>query len=283
MKYFLLFFLAGVLFLPFSSFTKAHGDTPFTSINNVPNQTNPAASGSIFFTIPNELAAQNFVVNEKLNFKVDPKLLPDGGDKVVSTDFLWEFANGQTGVGLSASSSYSKPGSYIVLIKVKDSSNPEPVELESMQVNILPDKAYQAPQAVITVNGKKVEKPFEEPISIKSNSPIKFSAKSSKGLIKKYTWDFADGTKLQTGSEVEHTFASSSTFFPILRVEDENGIYSNSIVQLSATDTVVKTNNNQSSNSATVKSNFLPIFVTILAGVLLIASFFVISTRKKSS
>lgn len=278
-------FLIIATFFLASSLALAHGGDSFTSINGLPNESNPAASGSIFFKIPNELAVKTYLVNEQVNFKIDPKLLPDGNNQVVADDFIWEFGNNQTSKGLAVSTRFSQPGSYLVYIKVRNATSAEPVELESMQVNILPTKDYSPPKAVIEVNGKLVNQPFEEPIVVKKGSKIKLSAKSSEGNISKYTWDLADGTKLKTGPEIEHTFTSSTTsyaFFPVLRVEDKNGLYSDTIVQIIGEDQAAEKKSSPTQVTAK-KFNFVPLATVGLIFLLVIGLVLFMRRRVKGN
>src|SRR3990167_9143076 len=91
----------------------SHGGPPFILVNGKPNQSNLAASGSVFFKVPNEIAAENFVVNQTVTFSVDKNLLPVSPETLKPEDFLWAFGNSKTGAGLSASTTYTKSGSYV--------------------------------------------------------------------------------------------------------------------------------------------------------------------------
>lgn len=282
-RYFLLLSLLAGFFLFNLGPTYAHSGPPFILVNDVANLPNPAGSGSVFFKVPNEIAANSFAVNEALTFKIDTTLLPVDPSQINPSDFLWEFGNNQTGTGLNPATSYSKAGSYIVILKVKDPSYQDPIELESMQVNILPNRSTQVPKAVIKVNGKLITDPFQEPVLVDKNNIVKFSARDSEGQIKSYKWDFGDGSKLETAVEVEHKFDFSQpysySFFPILRVEDENGVYTDSVVQIANSDD--GTNPTSTASAESNKTNLLP-FLLLGLGLILFVGAALFWLRRKS-
>ncbi len=272
--------------LLFPTSTSAHGGPPFILVNGKANLTNPAASGSVFFKVPNEIGAESFVINQTLNFKIDTNLLPVSPDTVEPSDFVWEFGNGKTGSSLSTTTSYSKAGSYLVILKVKDPNYQDPIELETMQVNILPNKNAQVPKAVIKINGKTITDPFIEPVFIGKDSNVEFDARGSQGKIKTYKWDFGDGSKLATGEKVEHKFDFSQpyaySFFSVLRVEDENGLYSDTVVQVSKEEDSTKATASDSAGSNAGKLNFTPFAVASAILVLVGIGAFVILNKKSS-
>jgi hypothetical protein len=266
-----LLLLAPLLIFSATPEVSAHSGPPFISVNDVANLSNQAGSGSVFFKVPNEIAATTFVVNQTLSFKIDTTLLPVNPDQVNPSDFLWEFANGKTGTGLTPSTSYTKSGSYIVILKVKDPSYTEPIELESMQINILPNRNSELPTAVITVNGKTIVDPFKEPFFIDKNSEVELSAGESKGKIRSYKWDLGDGSKLSEGENIKHKFDFSQpyaySFFPVLRVEDENGLYSDAVVQIASAD---DENSSTESSKTNGNSNTVIFIILGLGGISLI-------------
>ncbi len=262
----------------------AHGGPPFIQINSVPNQQNPAGSGSVFFKVPNEIAAQTYMVNETLNFTIDTTLLPVDPTQINEGDFLWDFANGKTATGFSASTSYNKSGSYIVVLNVKDANYQDPIELESMQVNIVPNKNSTPPVAIIKVNGKQVIDPFKEPVLVDKNSEVELSAEDSKGKVKNYKWDFGDGTPLMTEARVKHKFDFSQpyaySFFPIVRVEDENGIYSDAVIQIASAEDSENTTATDSADETIVSNMLLYLLFGTVAIAIVGVSLFLVKRKK---
>jgi hypothetical protein len=121
-------------------------------------------------------------------------------------------------------------------LKIKEAATPEPVEIESVKVTVLANESYIPPQAVITANGKEIKDALKEPVLISKGQKVTLDAVNSKGKIKSYKWDLGDGSALVTSAKVEHTFEFSApfsySFFPILQVEDENGLISETLVQI---------------------------------------------------
>lgn len=231
-------FVIFLLFLISPKPALAHGGPPFIKINSEINNSNQIFSGSILFKITYESAKNDFVVGNSLNFQIEKSLLPVAPSSVTDNSFVWDFGDkSDNEAGLDVTHKYSKPGSYFVILKVKDPNYQEAIEFESIMVNIVPNKDYALPVAVIKVNGKVYNDPLKNPILLEKGDNVEFDATASKGNIKSYKWDFSDSSSLETKGKLNHNFNFNSpysySFFPILRVEDQNGLISDAIVQIS--------------------------------------------------
>ncbi|HSX57806.1 MAG TPA: PKD domain-containing protein [Candidatus Saccharimonadales bacterium] len=290
-----------LLFLPllllfFTQTAQAHLGPPYVKINGVLTLGNPATSGSVLFKIANALSAEPVVVNQNATFTIQVDQAPfkigegQGCETCVPAgNLFWEFGDGGTAQGVSGTHKYSKTGSYIAKLRAHDPTTSDPIDLETIQINIIPTKDYTTPKAVVKVNGTTVTDPFNQPLSVDKNSTTYFDAGSSTGNIKSYSWDFADGSKLETGKKVSHKFDFSQpyaySYFPILRVEDKNGIYSDAVVQVSSDQNAPKTPAKSSTNSSESKaSGFNPAILGILTGLALlgagVAAFLIFKKRK---
>jgi hypothetical protein len=224
--------------LPIKQDVYAHVGIPFVNINGKRTVPNTILAGSSFFKIANELAPENYLVGQSLTFTVDPKLMPVSPDQVGQAGFTWDFGDQSKGTTLSLSHRYSKTGSYIVILSAKDPASGMDFELESVKVNIVPSKNYTLPKAVIKVNDKVITDPTKDVIKINSGQTLTLDGSKTKGKIKTFLWDFGDGSETAKEIKVDHTFkfgtlTYSFTFFPILRVSDENGLVDDTYVQLS--------------------------------------------------
>lgn len=252
--------------------TLAHGGPPFIKVNGKPTIQNAVYAGSSLFKIPSEGAQVDYLVNEKLTFGVETNLLPVDPSIIAQSEFTWDFGDGTKAHPLNSTHTYQKAGSYIVILSVKDPSYNTDVELESVQVNILPTKNYAIPKAIIKVNGKKITDPLKEPVVVKTDTTLEFDAGSSTGNIKSYKWDFGDGSPLETSKKVKHTFKFNTPYtysvFPLLRVEDDKGLFNNGFVQLSSSD---NTTNSSQTNQTTSKTFNDSILIFLAAGLLIIS------------
>lgn len=271
--------------LSFPKTTLAHGGVPFILINSIPTVQNQIYGGANNFKIANELAPQNHVVGESINFEIDKKFVPLSPDQVNNTEYIWEFGDGSREVGLSVKHTYTKPKSYFLILKIKNLEYEiNEVEFESLQINVLPKKDYTLPQAIIKVGGNVVQEPLKNPLSVKAGETIELDASSSKGKIKSFKWDFGDDSKVETKSKVKHTFKFQEPYiysiFPILRIEDENGLISDAIIQVS------NQGGATTSAQAEKKNNGNLLGYSLIGGAILIfsvAGFLILKSRAKPS
>ena len=152
----------------------------------------------------------------------------------VNPVYRWDFKDGsKKEEGKSVSHAFSKPGTYIVQLEAKFPGKTEDfASVDTIQMTVLPTKVYQSPVARIKVNGKLVEDPLRDTISIKPVTPVSFDGSDSKGKIVKYQWDFGD----DKGAEKQVTLHryGRDEYFPVvaLRVTDENNIASDTYALL---------------------------------------------------
>jgi hypothetical protein len=174
-------------------------------------------------------------VGDKLSFELDQTQLPAPKEVIAKTKFTWNFGDGGKGSGLKQDHTYLKMGSYILTIYADDGSTPTPQLLQSVLINILPNKEYQLPKSVIKVNGKKSSDPLTDIIQINMANPVMLSGEDSEtksSKIKSVRWDLGDKKDAKT-IEVTHKYPEDlSQVFPVLRVVDENGFISDSFLEI---------------------------------------------------
>lgn len=262
------------------SMTYAHlaGQTPFFLINGVYTGFYPVYVSSLSnFRLPQDIAPENYLVNQSLNFQIDSAMLPFPQSIIDKTTFNWDFGDGNKAEGLSAKHSYTKIGSFFLTITADyhgyNDPNTKPV-LQEILLNIVPNRDYKLPQAVIKVNNEIVTDPTH-PVEISKN-PVTFDATgSTKGTanIISYFWDIGDGESTNQPT-FHHTFTDSKKLylFPILRVKDANGFISDTFVQLDT-----------SLPQSLEKPSFPPLVIVGLVNILLIGGIiiFLKNTKKK--
>ncbi len=122
--------------------------------------------------------------------------------------YSWDFGDGNTATGVTASNTYTSVGVYTASLTVSDGTYTDIATI------------------VITVNNTAPVACFTAtPTSGESPLPVSFDASCSSdanGDNLTFSWDFGDGNT-GTGSSATHTYASDGLFTAILTVTDSNG------------------------------------------------------------
>jgi len=122
--------------------------------------------------------------------------------------YLWDFGDGTSATGVSASHIYMDDGNFTVTLTVKDDKG-----------------ATDSTAAVKTVlNRLPVASFTESKETAYVDEPIMFNASSCydpDGTIVSYFWDFGDGINA-TGVIVSHAYSTNGTFIVTLTVTDDD-------------------------------------------------------------
>jgi len=279
-----------VLLLPVAyclspAFAHLIGQPPFLKINGQYANLYPVPLTSLNnFDLPQDLAPDNYSLNQTINFELDKTRLPAPSNIVEQTKFDWDFTDGTHAQGLKLSHAFSRIGSYIIKIYADDGTTPKPQLLESVLVNIVPalpadgpDKNYQLPQAKITVNSQQSKDPLTDILQFSFQDKLNLDASESRaqGSIAEYFWDFGD-QKSGIGPSQTHQYpADLSQVFVVLRVKDSNGFLADNFVEIQNS---LNGQSSISSNSTTPlqtqpqskKSNHLPLVLDGLAGIVIV-------------
>ncbi len=234
-----LFLFFTFIFLIIPSDTSAHlaGQPPFFKIFGIYSRLYPVPTSSLSnFNLPQDLAPDNYLINQPLDFQMDANLLPVPAYIVAKTDFEWDFGDGTYGKGLKNTHNYTKIGSYILSITAQYGTE-QPALIHSVLINILPDNNYQLPIAVIKINNQKSNDPLTDILKVDFNSDINFDGSDSvtgSSKIVSYFWDFGD-EESSNSKVVNHSFSKKtglSQAFPLLRIKDENGFIADAFVEI---------------------------------------------------
>jgi PKD repeat protein len=243
MKFIVSLFLTLLFFFP--QITYAHsGGFPILKINGIDAkvyQVGTAASTGIFDLPPNiDIAPENYLIKQKLNFEIDTSKLPLPPEIFKDTNFIWDFGDGSQKQtirnGITNTHTYKKIGTFVIQI-VADYSNTQSSDIgsqiiETMIINILPNKNYQIPKPIIQINGNNV--PASRSVNIDLNNRLTFDASQSKidpsTKIVSYQWDLDDGTT-SNQVNVSHRYKLPQFYAtPLLRVKDANGFFTDDYV-----------------------------------------------------
>ena len=154
-------------------------------------------------------------------FSVDGSRSQDfpAGGRIVSYRWNWDDGTPQ-GSGVTAIHTYTRPGTYRISLTVDDAEDPPNTNSTSRTVILVgeeeedPDElTNRPPRAVILITPRRGP-PGQE---------FTFDARSSSdpdGDELTYTWSFGDGSPLETGEVVLHSYASSGAYTVRLTVRD---------------------------------------------------------------
>jgi len=150
-------------------------------------------------------SAHTVYSSENIHFDASESHDPDG--TIVS--YSWDFGDGNTATGVTASHSYATSGTYTVTLTVTDN-----------------DGATDSITATKTVMNRPPVASFTETAEVvDTEEAISFDASDSSdpdGYIVDYSWDFGDGTQ-GTGVSVQHAYSQDGTYTVILTVTDNDG------------------------------------------------------------
>jgi PKD repeat protein len=130
--------------------------------------------------------------------------------------YIWDFGDGQQGNGKRVLHTYAAPGDYTyTLTAIDDSGRVANRAKRSFDLTL-----NQPPQAM--PGGNQIAAPGQT---------VSFDAAASSdadGQITRYVWDFGDGSKLEQGVKVSHSYDRPGLYRVKLRVEDDSNSPCNS-------------------------------------------------------
>jgi PKD repeat protein len=148
----------------------------------------------------------NGTVNQSVNFDGSGSTAGSGS----ITSYAWDFGDGSTGTGAKVSHTYTKSGTFTVLLTVTNSNN-----LTDQAQHSITIAGLASPKAVIS-----------GPSSGTENQAVNFDGSGStagSGSITSYAWDFGDGNN-GSGATVSHTYTKAGKYAVILTVTNSNNL-----------------------------------------------------------
>jgi hypothetical protein len=229
--------ISAAMYAVFLTSAEAHsiGQPPYFLVNGKYANLYPVPLTSLSnFDLPQDLAPENYLVNQTINFELDINKLPAPPDIVRKTQFTWEFGDGSKGSGIRIDHLYSKTGSFILNVYADDGTTPTSQLLDKVLVNVLPSQDYQLPKAVIKVNGKISSDPLTDILEFDLGDNLNFDGSDSKSSSKivSYFWDFSDQSSSNNMKTVHSYKIKADQVFPVLRIKTSDGFIADNFVEI---------------------------------------------------
>ncbi len=163
---------------------------------------------------PNQLPVARIAVRDAANSP--PRTLELDGSTSTDSDgtiatFAWEFGDGASATGSIVQHTYAIPGRYLVRLTVTDDRGGIATTTTTVTANIPPTAAFTSdPQ--LDGNGREIPQAFTFDAS---------GSTDTDGQVMLFTWDFGDGSAVETGAVVLHTFPNPGEFTVTLTVTDD--------------------------------------------------------------
>ncbi|HQR66751.1 MAG TPA: PKD domain-containing protein [Thermoanaerobaculia bacterium] len=152
-------------------------------------------------------------VNSSVSFSATASNFPG---TLTSASYAWNFGDGGTATGPSASHTYTASGTFTSRCTVTDSLSNVASAIRVVTVNGAPP-----PPTPLSVSVSA------SPSSTTPNTAVTFTATASggSGSYTIYTWNFGDGSPLVPGpyNSTSHPYAAAGTYYPSCTVRDSDG------------------------------------------------------------
>lgn len=158
--------------------------------------------------LPTAAFTTDLTTDKSLTVTVDA-----GSSTGFPSSYHWDFGDGSTLTGRTATHIYSVVGEYTIKLTVQNSAGQDStthiIQLKQSSLNTIPN-------AVIS-SGK-----VTGPAPLKTAFDGSASSDADKDQLH-YSWNFGDGTATASGAEVDHIFQTPGTYTTTLTVNDGKG------------------------------------------------------------
>lgn len=135
--------------------------------------------------------------------------------------YQWDFGDGRSGSGVTASHTYTLEGSYVVTLVVTDDAGRIGTTSNSVKIGV---GGAGGPIAKFTFS----------PSAPSAHTTVNFNAADStspNGIVD-YVWDFGDGTGITYGVTTQHAFAVLGSYVVRLTITDTKGLTATTTVSV---------------------------------------------------
>lgn len=157
-----------------------------------------------------EMSVSSTTGDAPLAVDFDGSASSDLDGTIVSYD--WDFGDGGTATGATASHSYVTPGVYVAQLTVTDNHGRTGTAHETITVN--------APQAAPSASASASPATGPAPLAVVLDAT---GSSDSDGTIVSYEWDLGDGSSA-SGAVVNHLYSTPGTFIATVTVTDDDGL-----------------------------------------------------------
>jgi Tol biopolymer transport system component/PKD repeat protein len=230
-------------------------DIATKTITVTPHEIEPNAPSASFISSPDSPE-----VGETVSFDASGSSDPNGS--IVSYD--WDFGDGNTGEGVTATHSYGSEDTYTVTLTIADNDGLMDTETKTITVRPLGSEVEDdEPPVADAGSGMTVE----------SGETVPFSAAASSdnvGIVS-YSWDFGDGNTA-TGMKPSHTYEDEGNYIVTLTVTDAAGNSDTATILI-----IVE----EAAESGFPFWMLLPIIIAVVAAAIVLWFFFIKKRKPK--
>lgn len=204
---------------------------PYLLVNG--QYANTVGTISRVLVVPQDAIQSELLVNTEVSFSVDLARLSLPPTTLAGSKWRWNWRpdNSNFVEGQALKHTFTKTGSYLIDLQIKDPTQSSFQSFDLVQVNITPKKPYLFPSAHITASIKKDGEAVMATFDTQTTTDPSTS-------LKQVSWDFGDGSTGQ-GATTTHKYQPfTNSIFPLARIEDQNGVYNDVQIMLSDSGTV---------------------------------------------
>ncbi|MDF4222870.1 PKD domain-containing protein [Maribacter sp. M208] len=142
-----------------------------------------------------------------------------GDNAIVS--YAWDYGDGTMGSGITSTHTYTLVGNFTAKLTITDSAGLKDTENILITVEAPLNNAPTAVANATPLNG-------EAPLEVNFDG----SGSTDDNGIFSYSWNFGDGTAIETDAVISHTYTNEGTYEAILTVTDAEGLIDTETIEI---------------------------------------------------